>query len=126
MADPSPLRIREMWRDDTVVLELAGDVGAGAAVDAFRARVSGLLEKGARKVVVNLELVRYLDSTGVGTFLALKTSAVRRHCHLRFCCVPATVKHLLDQLHLGDILEVHEEEEQALKSLPRGTPPAPS
>jgi len=126
MADPSPLRIRETWRDDTVVLELVGDVGAGAAVDAFRARVSGLLEEGARKVVVNLELVRYLDSTGVGTLLALKTSAVRRHCHLRFCCISATVKHLLDQLRLGDILEVHEEEEQALKSMPQGTPPAPS
>lgn len=126
MADPSPLRIRETWRDDTVVLELAGDVGAGSAVDAFRARVSGLLEEGARKVIVNLELVRYLDSTGVGTLLALKTSAVRRHCHLRFCCIPATVRHLLDQLRLGDILEVHEEEEQALKSLPQGTPPAPS
>jgi anti-sigma B factor antagonist len=126
MADPSPLRIRETWRDDTVVLELAGDVGAGAAVDAFRARVSGLLEEGARKVIVNLELVRYLDSTGVGTLLALKTSAVRRHCHLRFCCLPAPVKRLLDQLHLGDILEVHEEEEQALKSMSQGTPPAPS
>ena len=126
MVDASPSRIRERWSDDIVVLELAGDVGAGAAVDAFRARVSGLLEEGARKVVVNLELVRYLDSTGVGTLLALKTSAVRRHCHLRFCCIPATVKHLLDQLRLGDILEVHEEEEQALKSLPQGTPPAPS
>jgi anti-anti-sigma factor len=126
MADASPLRIRERWRDDIVVLELAGDVGAGAGVDAFRARVIGLLEKGTRKVVVSLEMVRYLDSTGVGTLLALKASAVRRHCHLRFCCLPAPVKRMLDQLHLADILEVYGEEEQALKSLPQGTPPAPS
>ena len=56
--------------------------------------------------------------------LALKTSAVRRHCHLRFCCLPAPLKHLLDQLRLADVLEVYGEEEQALKSLPQGKPPA--
>lgn len=50
---------------DTVVIHLEGDFDA-AAVTETRPDLEDLLNGGARKVVFNLEKLKFVDSTGIG------------------------------------------------------------
>ena len=102
--------------EDVLVLELAGNLVAGAESQLIRREVEELLQAGNGKILLNLARVRVLDSTGIGMLVAVKASANRRNAQLKLCCAPRMIARLLDQLHLTNILEAHEQEGLALES----------
>ena len=60
--------------DGIVVVDCAGRIVFGEETSELRDRVKGLLSEGSR-VVLNLGEVSYIDSGGLGTLVALYTTA---------------------------------------------------
>lgn len=101
---------------DVLVLELVGELALDAAAQMVRNEIYRILDAGNRKLLLNLARVQHVDSTGLGTLLAAKTSALHRQAELRLCCVPSDLAGLLRMLQLSKILEVYEQEAEALAS----------
>lgn len=115
MKPGSKLRVTERTVGDVLVVDVAGSVVSGSEVAVLREEMARILSAPPRKVLLNLAGVSYMDSTGIGALLGIKTSAINRHVPLRVCGVPGFAVRVLEQLHLTRVLEVYNEERQALK-----------
>ncbi len=67
--------------------------------------LKGVFERGASLVIVNLQRVQYISSTGFGCFLGYYNPAAKEPKWFVFTQVPPAVKRVFDSLGLGGILE---------------------
>ncbi len=69
------LKIADRVVDGVAVEELEGRIVLGEESNALREKVKSLLAAGQKKVVLNMDNVTYIDSSGLGTLVASHTSA---------------------------------------------------
>jgi anti-sigma B factor antagonist len=72
----SKLTIAEQSVEDVTVLTLTGEVTLDDGDLAFRKKIHELIDRGQKKIVVDLGGVTYIDSSGVG-MMAAKLKTVR-------------------------------------------------
>ncbi|BDU77480.1 STAS domain-containing protein [Mesoterricola sediminis] len=72
------------------------------------------LERGSRKVILNLSKVSYLDSSGVGELVGCYTSIKNKGGDLRICGMNARIFNLITMTSLHSVFDVKETEEEAL------------
>lgn len=123
MEETSRLWVTPRYAGDVLVLEVHGNLIAGTEALRLREEARRLLDGGTRKLLLNMTGVRYVDSTGIGTLLAVKTSSVKANARMRMCSMPTAVAHLLAQLHLNRVLDVHPDEAAALAAFEADAPP---
>lgn len=111
-----PLTFSHRRLDGVLVLDLSGDLVVGDSANALWEAMSQVWEEGARKVMLNMSGVEYIDSTGVGALLGAHKSAADLHAQLKLCCVPPSVSHVLGTLRVSAVLESYEDEARALAS----------
>ena len=116
MDETARIEFVSRMENDVLVMTVNGALTAGAECRRFRQEMDRLLDAGTRKLLLNLGGVAYMDSTGVGTLLAVKTTAINRGLNLKVCCVPSFIYRLLSQLHLVNILDVHGQEPDGIAS----------
>ena len=100
--------------DKTTVLDISGDIDLSTSPELRKALLRELKERRMPRVVVNLQAVQYVDSSGVASLVeGLKAS---RDVGSRFvlCGLNTKVKDVLRLSRLGTIFEVVDSEEQAL------------
>ncbi len=99
--------------DDAVILRPSGwfiyDV-----VPTFRAKVEDLLKDGARKMVVDLQGVSFMDSAGVGALVSALTSLRKRGGKLALANLSPEVQRVLEITRLLKLFDVYEDVEKAL------------
>ncbi len=67
------MRLSEQLRRSHTILRVEGNLKVGETADAFRSRIDGIASKGGVALVLDLEALDYIDSTGVGVLVgALK------------------------------------------------------
>ncbi len=68
------MRLYEQLRLSHTILRVEGNLKVGETADAFRDRIQGILAKGGGALIIDLEALEYVDSTGVGVLVgALKS-----------------------------------------------------
>lgn len=72
------------------------------------------LEQGARRIVINLSKVSYLDSSGVGELVGCYTSIKNKGGELRICGMNARIINLITMTSLHSVFDVKDTEEEAL------------
>jgi len=72
-----PLEIRAYEEPDRYVLVLTGELDL-AGVSPFEAAAEQLIEMGARKLLVEITGVDFIDSSGVRAILSVKAACARR------------------------------------------------
>lgn len=79
--------------------------------------INELIEKGHYQLVINLEGVRYIDSTGLGVLIgALKK--VREHSgRILLVCTNPQIKKIFNITGLVKIFEIFKDEDEALQIL---------
>jgi anti-sigma B factor antagonist len=97
------------------------DVKGRMTVDASDAErltdtVRDLLARGRARIVVNMERVSQIDSSGLCDMVTAYTAAVRRDGSLKLLHVPAKVRDLLTITKIITILEAYDSEPAALAS----------
>ena len=102
-----------------VVLDMRGRITFGDECNLLRKEVKVLLAEKPGAVVFNLSQVSYVDSGGVGTLVALYTSAHAAGCEIKLASPNDKVKHVLEITKLHTILGAFSSEERALEALQR-------
>ncbi|MCJ7442153.1 MAG: STAS domain-containing protein [Thermoanaerobaculaceae bacterium] len=102
--------------DDVVIVDLRGDLVAEDGDDLFREIVDELVAEGWRKILLNLAMIKRMDSAGVGELVASWKLANEFGASIKLLRPGDRIKHTLHLSQILPLLEVFEDETQAVAS----------
>jgi anti-sigma B factor antagonist len=98
---------------DLAVVQLAGRLDLVSAAD-VRAQLAATVEEGHRRLVVDLELVQFIDSSGLGALISGLKSARQAGGDLRIAHPAEQARVVLRLTTLDRVLHPYESVEDAL------------
>jgi anti-sigma B factor antagonist len=102
--------------DDAYVVELSGEIDVYTSPKVKDA-ISELIDQGHYNLIINLEKVRYIDSTGLGVLIG-GLKRVREHGgSVSLVCTNPQIKKIFDITGLVKIFGIFETENDAKKAL---------
>ena len=99
-----------------VVIDLSGRITLGEGSAMLREMVRELLNKGQKRIVLNLGDVNYIDSSGIGELVSGYTTAKNQGGELKLLNLTKKVHDLLQITKLYTVFDVHNDEDSALNS----------
>lgn len=111
--------------DDVIIVDLQGRMVAGVGERMLRDVMNQLVAEGWKKILLNLSGVSWLDSAGIGELVASMKMASRFGVAVKLLRIGDRVKHVLSISQILPLLDVYEDEEEALRQL-RSEVTAPS
>lgn len=115
-----PLSLKTRRVGDVTIIRCSGRIVAGAENESLREQVRGLLPD-RRDVVLDLNEVVFIDSSGLGTLVRLLTSVRRAQGDLKLCSLPPDIQKLLKLTKLISLFDSHACEEDAVSAFYQGT-----
>jgi anti-sigma B factor antagonist len=110
------LEIESRDREGIIILELNGRITMGDEVTSFRQRVKDLAQNANSKVILNMQHVDYIDSTGLGA-IVMGSSAVRgTGGTIKLVNLNRRNIELLVATKLATIFEIFNDEQDAVNS----------
>lgn len=110
------MKIKIRKTDSIAVLDLSGKLMGGPDADVFKDTIKQLIDEGYKNVIVNLQHVPWVNSTGLGILIAGYTTLKREGGSLKLTHVTDRIESILMITKLGTIFESYSDEEQAAKS----------
>jgi anti-sigma B factor antagonist len=101
---------------DVAVVTITGDITPGRIEGVLSGRMLGLVNKGHKKLVLNLEGIPTIDSIGLGEIVRSYTSVVRHGARLKLAAVPRKIVDLLRVTRLIMAFELAPSEADAIAS----------
>jgi anti-sigma B factor antagonist len=111
-----PLEIGAREREGIQVLDLHGRITVGEDAAALREKLRELAAQGVRNIILNLEHVDYIDSTGLGALVMCFTSLRKAGGSLRLEKLNRRNIELLVLTKLTTIFEIFSDEQDAVNS----------
>jgi anti-sigma B factor antagonist len=103
------------------VVDITGRIELGQDSDAVRDVVCDLLSKGHKQILLNLNLVRYIDSAGLGTLVSALTRVRKEGGELKLLNLTPKVSGLMQITKLYTIFDIMDDEVVAVKSFSQST-----
>ena len=113
------LKLSTRTLDDVLIVDCAGRIVFGEESAYLRDSVKKLLAE-HKHLVLNLSGINYIDSGGLGTLVALYTTARNANGSLKLANLTQRVGDLLQVTKLVTIFDVYENEQQAVDSFGKG------
>ena len=110
------LKITNREVDGVAVVALDGRVVLGEESSALRDSVKGLLAGGKKKIVLNVDRVVFIDSSGLGTLVAVYHTAKSQGASLALCHLGSKFEGMLQITKLLTVFEVFNTEAEAVSS----------
>jgi anti-sigma B factor antagonist len=110
------LKITQREIGNAVILDLNGKLTGGPDADTFRDVFKSLIDQGKKNVVVNLEKVSWINSTGLGILISGYTSVRRAGGDLVVMHASDRIESILYVTKLNLLFKSYESEEDAVKS----------
>lgn len=101
---------------DVTVIDAAGRITLGEGASAFRDLIRDLANKGGQKILLNLNEVSYIDSSGIGELVSGFTTITNHGGSLKLVGLSKRVKDLLQITKLYTVFEVFDDESAAIRS----------
>lgn len=79
-------------------------------------QLNNLFNKPNTKLILNLEGINFIDSSGFGVFLSVMKTASINYGHFKLCTVNKEVMELFKLLQLHNVFEIYSNLEDCLKS----------
>ncbi len=111
------LKITTRDVDGVTVLALDGRIVFGEETSSVRDQVKNLLADGKKKIVLNLEKVAFVDSTGLGMMVGVRQSIKTANAQLRLSNVEARYSELLKMTQLWPLFDVSATEAEAIQAM---------
>lgn len=102
--------------DDVVVLDLEGKLTIGKGDVVLRGAFVDELDVGQRKIVVNLDKVKVIDSSGLGELIRCKVTATSSEAEVKLLHVNIKARKLLTMAQLVGVFEMFDDENLAVES----------
>lgn len=110
------LEIQQREREGIVILDVKGRITVGQEATALRDKITELNHAGAHNVVLNLEGVDYIDSTGLGALVICATSLRKNGGAMKLLNVSRRNIELLVMTKLATVFEIFNDEQDAINS----------
>jgi anti-sigma B factor antagonist len=110
------LEIQERQAGDVTILDMDGKITIGEGSTSLRTAIRRLAEEGKKKILLNLEKVGYMDSTGLGELIASYTTVSRDGGQLKLLQLSGKIQDLLVITKLLTVFDTYDKEEDALGS----------
>ena len=108
------MQIATRRNGNATIIDVVGDIDLYNSPEVRKAVLEAVRAPGAERVVMNLQKVRYIDSSGVASLVeGLKTSRTQNVKFILLGLSPAA-REVLELSRLIKVFEVAESEEQAL------------
>jgi anti-sigma B factor antagonist len=110
------LKLTKRTVDGILAIECSGRIVLGEESSLLRDEVKKAVTDGAKKIVLNLGEVNYIDSSGLGTLVSLHTTAQNAGATIKLANLTKRVGDLLQVTKLLTVFDVHNSEYDALES----------
>lgn len=110
----SKVKFNERQVGDVMILEVGGNIITGEGADNVRDIIRRLLAEGHRKILLNLEHVRWIDSTGLGELVAALTAVTREGGQIKLLKARGNIYELMAITGLHTVFAIYDDELQAL------------
>ena len=114
MTDRPPMEINVRESNGIYVLEVHGRLTIGEASEQLTNALQSTIERGARKVIVNLNGVPQIDSSGISSLVRISIRLARENGALHLVCGPGRVRDALTVTRLVEAIPTFESESAAL------------
>ncbi len=102
--------------DGVTVLDLSGRITLGEGSVQLRDAVRDLIGKGQKHILLNLEQVNYIDSSGLGELVSAYTTARNQEATLKLLKLTKKVHDLLQLTKLYTVFDIYDDEAKAIGS----------
>lgn len=102
--------------DDVTVIDLSGRLILGPGPAALRELLKEVTAGGARKIVLNLKDVSFIDSSGLGELVSSHVNAKHNGGALKMVCLPKRVEDMFQITGVYRVLDIHDTEFDAIRS----------
>ena len=110
------MKIKERKRDGVAILEMSGRLMGGPDAEAFDEILKTLIHGGCRNVVVSMEKVRWVNSTGLGILISGYTTLKKSGGELKLLKVSDRIENIFIVSKLYTVFESYQDEDEALRS----------
>jgi anti-anti-sigma factor len=101
---------------DVTILDLKGKITIGSGDVQLRNAVQDVMNSGATKVLINMQNVSTIDSSGIGELVSAYTTATNRGAKLKLVNLPAKVTDILTITQLITVFDVFDSEAEGVNS----------
>ena len=98
------------------VVALDGRIVLGEESNSLREKLKTLIAEGKKKIVLNVDKVKYIDSAGLGTLISGHISAQKQGATLRLCNLGSKFHEMLQITKLVTVFDVYDTEAAAVSS----------
>jgi anti-sigma B factor antagonist len=105
--------------DGVSVVDVAGRLTLGEGASALRNTLNTMVAEGQDRILLNLEELSYVDSSGIGTLVSSFATISNRGGQLKLLNLTKRVKDLLVITKLYTVFEVYDDQATALRSFSR-------
>ena len=110
------MKVNVRTEGDVTVIDLNGKITIGEGDVILRETVDKVLKEDAKKILLNLAKISYMDSAGIGELVACYKRAREQGGELKLLNPSGKVFDLLQLTKLEEIFETHRDEAEAVKS----------
>lgn len=111
--------------DKGAVVVVKGSIDAKTVIQ-FQRKLNSVIEDGTNQIIVDMEQVKYVNSTGLGYLINLADTVGGDSGSVVFANVQPKVKVVFDMLGLNAFFKMFNSRDQALKAIAGGKEPAPA
>ncbi|HKS82231.1 MAG TPA: STAS domain-containing protein [Candidatus Acidoferrales bacterium] len=101
---------------EIAIMDFSGKITLGEGSSTLRKTIRELVERGHRKILINLFDVDYIDSSGIGELVSAYTTVRSAGGELKLLNLTRRVHDILQITRLFTVFDVQSEEEVALRS----------
>jgi anti-anti-sigma factor len=112
--------------DDVIIVDLRGRLVSGVGDRILRDVMNELVAQGWKMILLNLSGVSWVDSAGIGELVASIKLANRFGISVKLLRIGDRVKQVLSISQILPLLDIYEDEEDALRELRAEAGEAPS
>lgn len=87
-----------------------------AIIEDVKAELKPALSTEGNKVILNLQNIEFIDSSGIGCIISLIKTAKSHNSGIKLCNLSKEVKDIFELLHLQMILDIEPDVESAMKN----------
>ena len=110
------MKINVRTNGDVTVVDLNGKITIGEGDVILRDSLDKILKEDAKKILLNLSRVSYMDSAGIGELVACYKRAREKGGELKLLNPSGKVYDLLQLTKLEEIFETYRDEDEAIRS----------
>ena len=101
---------------DVTILDLDGKLTIGKGDVVLREALDTEIEGGGKKILINLDTVNTIDSSGLGELIRSKVTSTTHQAEVKLLNVNIKARKLLTMAQLVGVFEMFDDEESAVAS----------